>query len=188
MGVLLTEGWNWPYDTIPCFLVMVGSARPGLKNLQIPDLHGTALVAMTKLQMILQSRRRHQLIEYCWGFPGWSGLALRCPIGLKLLQKTRREAAEGEREANSFSSWPSSSSWLTDQELNFHLIWELVGADQREEKIFATKRLTGSITVSWENWKELFDSYFVTLVCSRQSHDEKVAHFTHVTEWRSRVW
>ena len=27
---------------------------------------------MTKLQMIPQSRRRHQLIEYCWGFPGWS--------------------------------------------------------------------------------------------------------------------
>ena len=50
---------------------MVCSARRVLNKLQIYDLHGTMLVAMTKLQMIPQSRRRHQLIEYCWGFPGW---------------------------------------------------------------------------------------------------------------------
>ena len=152
MGVLLTEGWNWPYDTIPCFLVMFGSARRVLKNLQVSDLHGTAVVAMTKLQMILQSRRRHQLIEYCWGFPGWSEWpCLAMPEWFKTFAENSTGSGGG-REANSFSSWPSSSSWLTDQELNFHLIWELVGADQREEKSIATKKLAGSITVSWENW------------------------------------
>ena len=162
---------------------MVGSARRVLNNLQIYDLHGTALVAMTKLQMIPQSRRRHQLIEYCWGFPGLSGLAIRCPIGLKLLQKTRREAARSK--------------------LFFIMTQFLVLAHWSRVELPSDLRTRGRRSKGGKKFcnQEARWEYYCLLgeligivwqlfcnSCSRQSHDEKVAHFTHVTEWRSRVW
>ena len=74
---------------------------------------------------------------------------MRCPIGLKLLQKTRREATEGEKQTlfHFMTQFLVLAHW-SRVELPSDL---RVGADQREEKSIATKKLAGSITVSWEN-------------------------------------